>query len=101
MDRVKDLQTWYLSQCDGDWEHQSGVRIETLDNPGWSVNISLVDTDLHGADFKEISDLNSDDTWIRCWVENNEWRGFGGPEMLDAILDNFLTWAQQVSRPSA
>jgi hypothetical protein len=101
MDRVKDLQTWYLSQCDGDWEHQSGVHIETLDNPGWSVNISLVGTDLHGTDFKEVSDLNSEDTWIRCWIENNEWHGVGGPEMLNAILDNFLTWAQQVSPPSA
>ena len=27
------LQSWYQSQCDGDWEHEFGIRIETLDNP--------------------------------------------------------------------
>ncbi len=31
------LQRWYSAQCDGDWEHGLGVRIETLDNPGWMV----------------------------------------------------------------
>jgi hypothetical protein len=28
------LQGWYATQCDGDWEHEYGVSIETLDNPG-------------------------------------------------------------------
>ena len=101
MHHLKDLQAWYLGQCDGDWEHQSGVRIETLDNPGWSVSINLTDTDLQDAEFKEISDLDPPDKWIRCWVENHEWRGVGGPLMLGTILEKFLAWAQQVSAPSA
>ncbi|MFE2849501.1 Imm53 family immunity protein, partial [Streptomyces scopuliridis] len=29
------LQNWYTQQCDGDWEHEWGVKIATLDNPGW------------------------------------------------------------------
>ncbi|MGW1432997.1 Imm53 family immunity protein [Streptomyces sp. NPDC002431] len=40
------LQGWYSAQCDEDWEHEWGVRINTLDNPGWSVRIDLEDTDL-------------------------------------------------------
>jgi hypothetical protein len=28
------LQTWYTEECNGDWEHQFGVDIGTLDNPG-------------------------------------------------------------------
>jgi len=32
MERIQD---WYRRQCDGDWEHSYGVKIETLDNPGW------------------------------------------------------------------
>jgi len=28
------LQEWYLEQCNGDWEHEFGIKIETLDNPG-------------------------------------------------------------------
>ncbi|MFJ6632607.1 Imm53 family immunity protein [Streptomyces sp. NPDC091376] len=34
------LQSWYSSQCDGDREHEWGVRAETTDNPGWFVKVS-------------------------------------------------------------
>ena len=46
------LQAWYVSQCDGDWEHQNGISISTLDNPGWEVPIDLVDVDLPAADYE-------------------------------------------------
>ena len=29
------LENWYAGQCNGVWEHGCGVRIDTLDNPGW------------------------------------------------------------------
>ncbi|GHB54781.1 hypothetical protein GCM10010331_48120 [Streptomyces xanthochromogenes] len=29
------LQSWYSAQCNGDWEHEWGIKIDTLDNPGW------------------------------------------------------------------
>jgi hypothetical protein len=38
------LQEWYRSRCDGDWEHSYGVKVETLDNPGWLVTVDLEDT---------------------------------------------------------
>ena len=31
MDSIALLQQWYLQQCNGDWEHSWGVRIETLE----------------------------------------------------------------------
>ena len=40
------LQDWYLKQCDGGWEHEYGIKIETLDNPGWKVIIDLAYTEL-------------------------------------------------------
>jgi hypothetical protein len=33
-DLLKRLQDWYVSQCDGGWEHTYGISIDTLDNPG-------------------------------------------------------------------
>ena len=27
------LQAWYMSNCNGDWEHGYGVSVRTLDNP--------------------------------------------------------------------
>jgi immunity protein 53 of polymorphic toxin system len=38
------LEEWYVSQCHGDWEHSWGVKIDTLDNPGWSISIHLDET---------------------------------------------------------
>ena len=46
MDILCWLQNWYHSNCDGGWEHLYGVKIDTLDNPGWSVAIDLEDTEI-------------------------------------------------------
>ena len=46
MNALQRLQDWYSAQCNGDWEHQQGVRIESLDNPGWALDIDLADTAL-------------------------------------------------------
>ena len=32
---TKWLQEWAMSQVDGDWEHELGISISMLDNPGW------------------------------------------------------------------
>ncbi|WP_083448670.1 Imm53 family immunity protein [Actinoplanes rectilineatus] len=40
---------WYSEQCDGDWEHEFGIRLESLDNPGWNLRIDIGGTDLEGV----------------------------------------------------
>lgn len=35
------LNRWFATQCNGDWEHMNGVKIETTDNPGWWVRIEI------------------------------------------------------------
>jgi hypothetical protein len=58
------LQNWYAAPCDGDWEHSYGVQIETLDNPGWYVIISLADTPLEGTTFEPVDEsYRSEDNW--------------------------------------
>jgi hypothetical protein len=39
MNELRQIQDWYKSQCNGEWEHSCGLSIETLDNPGWRVQI--------------------------------------------------------------
>jgi hypothetical protein len=46
MSSLDFLQRWYAEQCDGKWEHSYGVRIETLDNPGWQITVDLNGTGL-------------------------------------------------------
>jgi hypothetical protein len=33
-DALDFLHRWYAAQCDGDWEHEFGIRLTTPDNPG-------------------------------------------------------------------
>ncbi len=54
------LMAWRRDHSNGDWEHSFRIRISTLDNPGWSVDINLEDTDLEDRDFAAKKILRSD-----------------------------------------
>ena len=94
---LQRLQNWYQAHCNGAWEHKAGVTIETLDTPGWSVRIQLTGTRLEGREFTEISDMDPESDWIRCWREDGSFLGVGGPRQLERILTTFLDWAEAAS----
>ncbi|MFF7251477.1 Imm53 family immunity protein [Embleya sp. NPDC008237] len=50
MGHMKHLESWYASMCDGDWEHEYGIRLETVDNPGWDLTVDISETDLEGME---------------------------------------------------
>jgi len=89
------LQKWYAQQCDGDWEHDFGIEISTLDNPGWRVRINVAETALAGKSFEAMKrGLNEDsEDWHRLWVEGEFFEGAGDPSKLEFILQQFLDWA--------
>jgi Immunity protein 53 len=60
------LSDWYQSNCNGDWEHNYGVKIETIDNPGWFITIDLNDT---------ISNVNPI-PWIFVEKSAADWDGY-------------------------
>jgi len=95
MSVLAELQAWYESQCDEDWEHEFGVSIGTLDKPGWTVTIDLDGTCLAQEPFQMIEDLRPGQDWIKCWVESAKFNGVGGPQKLEEILTIFLRWAQK------
>lgn len=90
MDNLQKLQLWYRKQCDGEWEHQYGVSIDALDNPGWTVVIDLVDTDLDSMQMPAIVEERTDDDWLQCKIDNGKFMGAGGPLKLNSILQIFL-----------
>ncbi len=49
MREMECINKWFEEQCNGDWEHIYGIKIYTLDNPGWAVKIDLYDTDLENV----------------------------------------------------
>ena len=94
---LQRLCKWYTSQCDGEWEHDWGLKIQTLDNPGWCVEINLRGTQLEDAPFDVHEDCYQHDTdWIRCWLEEQTFHIACGPERLDAALQVFLDWATSI-----
>ncbi|MDP2923713.1 MAG: immunity 53 family protein [Candidatus Omnitrophota bacterium] len=95
MDIIKKIQDWYKSNCNGDWEHSYGIEIETLDNPGWSVEIDLNDTKCADKNFSKINIKNGDDDWIICKVSKNKFIGHGDPDKLETILKTFLNFCNR------
>jgi Immunity protein 53 len=99
-DPLQELQRWYRSQCNEDWEHSNGVRIDTLDNPGWSLTVDLEGTDLQNKRFQELtSGVGADsypehEDWIVCKVDGRKFVAHGGPYKLEEMITTFLTWAK-------
>lgn len=91
------LERFYARNCDGDWEHEFGVKIETLDNPGWSVSIDLVRTTLECKHFERREIERSEEDWIHCSVEKAIWKAFGGAHNLIEILEIFREWAESAN----
>jgi hypothetical protein len=94
MNNLKWLQEWYAGNCDGEWEHAFGIKIETLDNPGWLVKIALNETKYEGKfDFKMEND-NGDDDWIACTINSFEFEGGGDMYKLGEIIGVFRGWIE-------
>lgn len=104
------LQQWYEQQCDGEWEHHSGITITTLDNPGWLIRIQLRGTALEYLPFEPVMRGTSVDGWVqdsgdRDWLycrvfmrtpeEGRIFEGASGPERLREIVQVFHHWCQQ------
>jgi hypothetical protein len=52
---ISTLERWYASQCNGDWEYGYGVHIETLDKPGWMVQIDLHNTKKQSSSLERVA----------------------------------------------
>ncbi|MFD7844827.1 immunity 53 family protein [Nocardia sp. NPDC059764] len=87
------LQSWYAAQCDGDWEHGWGLRIETLDNPGWLVKIDLEKTDLADQEYPRQQIDRSEHDWVHAWTAGQTFHLACGPRNLTEALALFRVWA--------
>ena len=92
------LEKWYESYCDGDWEHDYGIIIKTLDSPGWRVQIDLTDTVEYIDPFPDVDVRNGDDDWMACCIKDEIFIGQGDLSKLEAILTIFKDWVD--SQPS-
>lgn len=83
------LENWYATQCDGDWEHSYGIRIETLDNPGWLVEIDLIDTDVNFKDIQRVLIEFDKNKWVSYKVKDGNFNAYGSLLVLDILIKIF------------
>ena len=87
---LKKLEDWYRSQCDGEWEHQCGIEIGNLDNPGWYVCVDLKGTNLEAARMNRSVMDNDDNDWMFLEIKDCQFLGRGDPGKLQCIVEAFL-----------
>lgn len=80
------LSEWYGRSCNGDWEHDFGVAIETLDNPGWAISIDTEGTSTVLSDRPWELVENSDDDWYGSKVLNGKFEASGDPTKLSKLI---------------
>ena len=88
------LSKWYLSNCVDDWHEDKGVKIDTLDNPGWSITIDLLSTYVESKAFDNLIVDRSDNDWYRIWRTDVTFEIACGPLNLREAVDIFLDWAE-------
>jgi Immunity protein 53 len=93
------LMAWYSSQCNGDWEHQHGIRIDTLDNPGWSLNVDLHETPHENQVLSARMTERSDNDWTFVEVKDFTFRARGGPGNLTEMVRLFAEFIAEHSAP--
>lgn len=89
------LQGWYAAQCGEDWEHEWGVKINTLDNPGWSIRIDPEETDLEGLGFPRQELERSKNDWVVARTSGNAFHASCGPATSPRALALRRSWAMQ------
>jgi elongation factor P hydroxylase len=96
-DLIEKLQEWYISNCDEDWEHTYGVRLDTNGTSGWNMKIELSYTILDGCEFETVKVKRSAHDWIFCEVKELVFEIICGPLNLKEGLKIFLDWYESIA----
>jgi immunity protein 53 of polymorphic toxin system len=92
---ISRIQNFFLGLCDGEWEHGEGLKIETLDNPGWQVIFDLDGTELGPVTLPRVCTERGDGDWVDYWKNDHIFHGTCGPQNLEELLSHFLEWAER------
>ncbi len=94
------LSDWYKSNCDGDWEHDYGVKIETLDNPGWSLTIDLENTKFEIIEIEWKYFEENDFDWFGYKVKDRKYEASGDPSKLVSLIRKFKEIIEESQKES-
>jgi hypothetical protein len=108
IDILEWLENWYQSNCDRAWEHDHGITIQSLDNPGWWIQIDLRKLDQGATTSDQVLVVVGEppgpengniggDVWMKCEIKNNQFDGSGDPSQLRSILACFRSLIEKSS----
>jgi hypothetical protein len=101
-DNLDWLQRWYRAHCNGDWEHQYRISVETVDNPGWHLTVDLAGTELQWREFTELRAKRTDQDWVHCRIVEQPdaptFDAHGGTLNLAEIIEIFRGWFKSKKR---
>ena len=100
-DPTRWLESWYAEQCDGEWEHGYGVRIDTLDNPGWSLVIDLKGTAQMGRTFEPVDHDGGEHDWLTMRVSESRFEAHGDARKLSDMIWAFRDWVEASAKAPA
>ncbi len=83
------LGDWYRANCNGDWEHNYGITIETVDNPGWSITIDVSETIFEVKPTPWVFVENSDNDWYGYKVLDGKFEASGDPSKIEFLFNLF------------
>lgn len=96
---------WYVRQCNHEWAQTHGMKISTLDYPGWAVEIDLNQTDVEGRPFVPVRKGHATatprtlSTWYECEVHGNKFKAYCDPHSLETVIEVFLSFAETDPSP--
>ncbi|MFA7435684.1 MAG: Imm53 family immunity protein [Bacilli bacterium] len=83
------MNKWFKIHCDGDWKHDDGVKLETMDNPGWILRVFIWNTNLENIEFKTIDKEVDELNFINCEIKEDFFIGYCGVDNLEEMLSIF------------
>ena len=81
---LKWLEKWFDSQYDGNWEHNEGIKIKTIDNPGWSINIYFSDNNIIDK-LPVLIEIN-ESRWVSYSISDGYFKAYGGIYDLNILI---------------
>ena len=93
-DNLNWILEWFNGQCDGYWEHVSAFSLITTDAPGWSLRLSIGETELEQIHFDPVSIQRTEMDWINCSIKHNIFEGRCSFQNLNEMLGFFRDWAE-------
>ena len=95
------ISDWFTNECDGDWEHENQIKIQTLDNPGWDIVIDLRYTDLENLNLNHTLIEASEHDWYFYSIKDKKFNAAGDLSKLNFLLEKFkeIVRSHQIDTP--